>query len=497
VTRRPVPPSTRAGEVQFDPTLFRRLGHELVDRIADHNHSLSSAPVTSAADQQAVREALDGIVSDRVSGTAPEALLSGITDVLLEHSLFNGHPRFWGYITSSPAPLGVLGDLLASAVNANVGAWILAPVATEIERDVVRWIADFIEFPAGGGLLVSGGNAANHVAFIAAMRAAYGPEIRTSGLRGLEADLVLYASRETHTWVQKSADASGIGTDSIRWIETDADGRVRTGAMAEAIRADLAEGRRPFLAIGSAGTVSTGVVDPLDELADLCQEFGLWFHVDGAYGGLAATVPEVAGEFEGLARADSVAVDPHKWLYSPLEAGCTLVRNPAHLTSAFSYHPPYYNFESAELNYVDYGPQNSRGFRALKVWLSCQHLGMDGHRKLISEDIALARYAYDVFDRESDLEALTCYLSITTFRYVPERLVGRLGQEGAEEELDAMNHELLEQIERSGEYFVSQAVVNGQFALRMCIVNFRTTVKDIDGFPEFVRRLAGEDRPHR
>ncbi len=238
--------------------------------------------------------------------------------------------------------------------------------------------------------------------------------------------------------------------------------------------------------------MSTGVIDPLDDLADLCEEFRLWFHEDGAYGGLAATVPEVEDQFEGLGRADSVAVDPHKWLYAPLEAGCTLVKNPTDLTSAFSYHPPYYNFDDAELNYVDYGPQNSRGFRALKIWLAYQHLGMDGHRTLISEDIQLAKYAYEVFDREPNFEALTCHLSITTFRYVPEKFVGHVGEEAAERELEARNRQLIERIERSCEYFVSQAIVNDRFALRMCIVNFRTTTEDIEEFPGFVRRIAAE-----
>ena len=489
---RPTPPSPRSAEIDLDPSLFRRLGHELVDRVADLNGSLPKRPVTSAAEPQAIRDALSSVGLDPARGAASETLLARTTDLLLEHSLFNGHPRFWGYITSSPAPLGVLGDLLAAAVNANVGAWILSPVATEIERDVIRWIGEFVDFPAGGGLLVSGGNAANHVAFIAAIREAGGPRIRSAGLRGLNANLVLYASREAHTWLQTSADTSGLGTDSIRWIDTDSTGRVRIEAVAQAIREDLGNGLRPFLVVGSRGTVSTGVIDPLDEIADLCEEFELWFHVDGAYGGLAATVPEVKDQFRGLSRADSVAVDPHKWLYAPLEAGCVLVRNPTHLTSAFSYHPPYYNFDAAELNYVDYGPQNSRGFRALKVWRACQHLGMDGHRTLISEDIQLARYAYELFDREPDFEALTCHLSITTFRYVPEEFVGHVGEEAAEQELEARNRQLLERIERSGEYFVSQAIVNDRFALRMCIVNFRTTAADIEEFPGFVRRMAAE-----
>src|SRR6185436_6101585 len=306
----------------------------------------------------------------------PGALLREAAGLLFDHSLFNGHPRFFGYITSSAAPIGMLADLLAAAVNANVGAWKLSPMATEIEAQVVRWLAEFIGYPSDcGGLLLSGGNVANLTCFLAARAAQAGWDVRKQGVASGPL-LCAYASTETHTWIQKAADLAGLGTEAIRWIRVDRQQRVDVGALEVQYRRDIESGYRPFLAVGSAGTVSTGAVDPLPDLGAFCREHNLWFHVDGAYGAFAATVPGVPADFSGLRLADSVAVDPHKWLYAPLEAGCALVRNPAALRTAFSHHPPYYHFDERAMNYVDYGPRNSRGFRALKVWLALRQVGL-------------------------------------------------------------------------------------------------------------------------
>ena len=433
-------------------------------------------------------------------GADPEALLTSAADLLFDHSLFNGHPRFFGYITSSPAPIGILGDLLASAVNQNCGAWTLSPMATEIEAQTVRWIAEFIGYgglprhsgqAATAGLLVSGGNMANFVCFLAARTAKAGPDIRKVGLRSGNPPLVMYASAETHTWIQKAADLFGFGTDAIRWIAVDEHQRMKTAELRRQIEEDRSRGERPFLVVGTAGSVSTGAVDPLPEIASLCREFDLWFHVDGAYGALAAAIPEAPDDLRGLAEADSVAVDPHKWLYAPLEAGCALVRRPEDLRNAFSYHPPYYRFADETVNFVDYGPQNSRGFRALKVWLALQHIGRDGYVDSIAEDMRLSRKLYDLLQNHPEFEALTQSLSITTFRYVPLELRSRLGDPAVEESLNKLNEDLLARIEKSGQAFLSNAVINGKFALRACIVNFHTTDADIDALPDLIASLAG------
>jgi glutamate/tyrosine decarboxylase-like PLP-dependent enzyme len=262
------------------------------------------------------------------------------------------------------------------------------------------------------------------------------------------------------------------------------------GALEVRYRQDVDEGYQPFLVVGSAGTVSTGAVDTLPELAAFCQEHKLWFHVDGAYGAFAAGLAGASAELKGLQSADSVALDPHKWLYAPLEAGCALVRDRSALTKAFSYHPPYYNFEGEGLNFYDLGPQNSRGFRALKVWLALQHAGASGYREMIRDDITLARYLYDLAANHPELEALTHNLSITTLRYVPRELRATLGCERTEHYLNELNERLLAVIEKSGEGFMSNAVLAGKYALRFCIVNFRASTADIEAMPQLVARLG-------
>ncbi len=485
-------PSARFGKIEPGAETFRELGYFLADRIARHFQEIPHLPVKKPAGSEEIRQMLEEITASGPGGQDAGELLERTASLLFEYSLFNGHPKFWGYITSSPAPLGVLGDFLASAVNANVSAWALSPVATEIEKQAVEWIARFMGYPAGGGLMVSGGNMANQIGFLAAMREKAGPQLQEKGLQNLGKALCLYCSRETHTWIQKAAALYGLGLSSIRWVETDAEGRMRPGKLKESIEEDIQAGRQPFLVVGTAGTVSTGAVDPMADIAEICNQFNLWFHVDGAYGGFAVGLPEFQELFEGLNAADSIAVDPHKWLYAPLEAGCTLVKDPRHLTQAFSFHPPYYNFEQQELNYVDYGPQNSRGFRALKVWLSAHHLGEEGQRELIREDIRLAQYAFELFSGQEDFETFTRHLSIATFRYVPPAWRPRLGEEAVQARLNQLNEAILNRIEAGGDYFISKAIIGGKFALRMCIVNFRTTTGDIDGFPAYIRELGEE-----
>jgi glutamate/tyrosine decarboxylase-like PLP-dependent enzyme len=334
---------SRISPLEMQPQQFRALGHQLVDRIAGFLDSLSERPVSPGEPPARVRETLEAERSLPQGGADPAHLLNQAADLLFGHSVFNGHPRFWGYVTSSAAPIGALGELLAASVNPNVGAWPLSPMASEIEAQTVRWIAELLSYPTNcGGLFVSGGNMANLVCFLAARQAKAGRDVRTLGVDG--ARLRVYCSTETHTWMQKAADISGLGTDAVRWIAADREGRIDVPALRERIVRDLETGDKPILVTGNAGTVGTGVVDPLAELAALCREFGLWFHVDGAYGGLAAMLPDALPAFAGLREADSVAVDPHKWLYAPLEAGVALVRDAQQQRDAFAYHPPYYHF---------------------------------------------------------------------------------------------------------------------------------------------------------
>lgn len=477
----------RLSPLAMDAQQFRQLGAELVERIAGFLDSLPQRPVTPAESPAAVREALRADRPLPQHGADAATLLNQAADLLFDHSLFNSHPRFWGYITSSAAPIGALGELLASAVNANVGAWLLSPMASEIEAQTIRWIAELLGYPIDcGGLFVSGGNMANIVCFLAARQAKAGWDVRTQGMAGHR--LRVYCSKETHTWIHKAADIAGLGTDAIRWIATDSEMRIDLADLRAQIRKDLDSGDKPILVAGAAGSVSTGAVDPLPELAAVCREFNLWFHVDGAYGALAAILPDAPPALAGLREADSLAVDPHKWLYAPLEAGCAMVRNAESLRDAFSYHPPYYHFGVEATNYFDLGPENSRSLRALKVWLALQQVGREGYVRMISDDISLARELYRRIAGYSELEPLTQSLSITTFRFVPSGLDPRT--EPAQEYLNKLNLELLTRLQSSGAFYLSNAVIDGKFALRACIVNFRTSRADIEALPPFVVGLG-------
>jgi glutamate/tyrosine decarboxylase-like PLP-dependent enzyme len=486
--------TARHSPLELDTATFRALGHRLVDQLAASLDALPRGPVTRDEAPSLVRRAFEATAPLPETGADPERLLADAARLLFEHSLFNAHPRFFGYITAAPAPIGVLGDFLAAALNANVGAWTLSPAATEIESQTIRWIAALIGYPADcGGLLVSGGNMANIVCFLAARAAAAGWDVRTLGVAPEPGRrLRVYGSAETHTWIQKAADIGGLGTDSIRWIPVDRDLRMNVPALRERIAADRAAGDLPCMVVGTAGSVSTGAVDPLRDIAAVCREYGVWFHIDGAYGGFAAAAPEAPDDLRELALADSVAVDPHKWLYAPLEAGCALVRDADRLRAAFAYHPPYYHFDERVTNYVDYGPQNSRAFRALKVWLALQHAGAAGYRTMIGDDIRLSRAMADAVRRRPELELVTQELSITTFRSVPQDLRPRVGDPLVEGYLDRLNKALLERIQRGGEAFVSHAVVGGRFVLRACIVNFHTTRADVEATIDVTARLGSE-----
>ncbi len=495
----------RRAPLDLTPEQFKTLGHDLVERLGDLLATLPDRPVTRGESPGEIRRILGDHPLPETGGD-PTRILSEVTEQLLEHSLFNGHPRFMGYITSSPAPLGILGDLLASSVNPNLGGYQLSPLATEIEAQTVRWIADLVGYPATcGGLLSSGGNMANFIGFLAGRRHQAGWDYRKGGMGGPEAQrLRVYCSGETHTWIQKACDLFGLGTDAIRWIPVDASLRMDMRALRRRIAADRAAGDTPAIVVGTGGSVSTGAVDPLPEIAALCREEKLWFHVDGAYGGVAAVLPDAPEGLKGLSEADSVAVDPHKWLYAPIEAGCTLVRDPKLLVDTFGYKPPYYHLERGEaeppINYYEHGPQNTRGFRALKVWLGLKQVGREGYIRMIRDDIRLSDAFQEFIEADPELEAVAHGLSINAFRYVPADVRSR-GLRDPEEYLNRLNTELLTRLQLEGEMFPSNAVLNGRYCIRTCIVNFRTSLEDIQALPGIVKEAgkrvdkALRDRP--
>jgi aromatic-L-amino-acid/L-tryptophan decarboxylase len=496
-----------SGALEMTPEEFRTAGYRLVDSIAEFLESIPKRPVVPPVTPASLNRLLPGSGLPEHGAPAGE-LIEEATRLLFENSLLSAHPRFWGYINSSPAPIGALADLLAAAVSPNVGGWILAPIATEIERQTVRWIAELIGYPSDcGGLLVSGGNMANFVPFLAARHAKAAQTnwpVNSTGLRSGR-PLRVYGSAETHTWIHKAADLFGLGTDAIRWIPVDQDLRMDIGALRREVERDESAGDLPFLVVGQAGSVSTGAVDPLREIAALCRERHLWFHVDGAYGAVAAVLPRdsrdvgpnVMADLGAIGEADSVAVDPHKWLYAPLEAGCALVRDRALLRETFSHRPAYYHFDEGEpgderVNYFEYGLQNSRGFRALKVWLGLRRSGRTGYAEMVAQNIRVAKALHRAAAAHPELETKTQALSITTFRYVPLDLGPRRESPAVAEYLNKLNEELLNRIQRGGEAFLTNAVIRGQFVLRVCVVNLHSTPADAEAVAGLVARLGRE-----
>jgi glutamate/tyrosine decarboxylase-like PLP-dependent enzyme len=474
----------RRSPLDMTPDEFRRVGHEMVDRLADFWDGVRDQPVTHGDDP--VRAW--GLVGKRAlpeQGEPAGDVLSSAFDMLANGSLLNGHPKFFGYITAGAAPIGVLADLLASGINPNCGGWPLSPVASTIEIQTVQWIAELIGYPSDcGGALCSGGNVANMLAFWAAR----GAEPREEGVGNHR--LRAYASAATHTWLQKAADLSGIGASNVVNIPIDGDERMSVSALRAAISADVAKGFKPFIVVASGGTVSTGAIDDLAAVRKVCDEFDLWMHVDGAYGAFAACLPENPEGIQGLALADSVALDPHKWLYAPLEAGCVLVRDRAKLFDAFSYRPAYYHFGREDspdwCNFYEVTIQNSRGFRALKVWAALRQAGRAGYVESIRQDVALTRAMYDYAAAQPEIEVRSCRLSIVTFRYRPERA----NPNQPEPDLNSLNQRILAELQEGGEAFVSNAVIDGDYLLRACIVNFRTRLSDVQETVDLVVRLG-------
>ena len=408
---------------------------------------------------------------------------------IFDLSRHNGHPRFFGYVASPSTAIGAYADLVASALNSNVTCWRSAPAGTEIEKLVIAWLGQLISYDDNAhGILTSGGSMANLTALFIASRRKLGTEAAQQGLWNAM-PMTVYSSAEVHMSIPKAAVILGFGRDHVRTVACDSRARMDVRALRERIEADLANGFRPFCIVGSAGTVNTGAVDPLREVASMAREFDLWFHVDGAYGAPAVLDPGKKDLFVGLELADSVSLDPHKWLYVPVDAGCLLFRDERTVRAAFNTEEADYikvHGLSGDETFAfwDYGIELSRRFRALKVALTLRYYGARRIATAISGDIALARYLGQLIDESDDFELLTpVELSICCFRYRPKEVE-------QEAELDRLNEQILPLVQKGGQAYVSNAVVNGHFALRACITNFRTTKSDIERTVEIVREAA-------
>ncbi len=465
----------------LSPEEFRAL----LDRAAE----IATAHWTRLPEMRAYTRPPEGLAANIRAEALPQAatawrdVLDRIHREVVPFPTGIGQRRWWGFINAAAHPVGVAADLIATTLNNNCAG--TSQLAIQVELKVVEWLSRLVGLPPTvGGLLVSGGSMANFVA-LAAAREARAPGTRRHGLRHHAKQLTVYASVEAHSCIRRAVELLGLGTDGLRLVPVDRERRLDADALEAMVAADRRAGLQPLCVVGSAGTVNTGVVDPLVKIANVARAHGLWFHVDGAYGAFAAALPDVAPKFRGIERADSVAADPHKWLYVPYEAGATLVRDPAALRAAFAVRPDYLTLDQD--NYLDgpvwlsdMGPQLSRGFRALKVWAVIQAIGLDGYRALWRKDIGVAREIVRLATLHPRIEVpahsdLSCFC----LRYVPRAA-----------DPDAFNRRLLDRILRDGRMVVTGTVIDRRFTLRGCVTNYRSTLDDARTCVETVAELG-------
>ena len=473
-------------EETLDPTdweAFRALAHRMVDDSVDYLASVRERPVWQRP-PDAVRAAL----SSRApwSGRGAQAAYEEFLELVRPYSTGNTSPRFWGWVQGTGAPVGVLADFLASVMNPNAADFNHSPALVEMQ--VIDWFRAIMGFPPGSsGLLVSGGSAANLTALTVA-RNAMNPGVREQGVAASDGRPTLYASREVHSSVRKAAELLGLGEQGLRLVATRPDYTIDMDELARMLAEDRAQGMKPFCIVGTAGTVNTGAIDPLEELAEICARERLWFHVDGAFGALAMLSSTLRPDVAGLQRADSVIFDFHKWLYAPYEAACVLVRSGEAHRGSFSVIPSYLaaldgGIATAPIRYSEYGVQLSRGFRALKVWMALKADGFGKYARLIEQNVEQARYLTRLVEAHPQLELMApTRLNIVNFRY------RRSGLDAAA--LDALNQRILIQLQESGFAVPSSTVLQGCFTIRCAIVNHRSTRADFEALVKEVARLG-------
>jgi aromatic-L-amino-acid/L-tryptophan decarboxylase len=421
-----------------------------------------------------------------------ESIFSEVENKIYANSTLYLSPRFFGYINSGGNQASILGELLAAAANQILALWHFSPAASEVERRVIEWIAEFIGYPCqAGGCLLSGGSAGNLVGLAAARKQKAPFDVDSVGMRG-GPPLTVYASQEVHASVDKAMLILGMGRDQLRKIAVGDDFTIDPDALEKQVSDDRNDGYHPICVVGAAGTTNTGAVDPLNALADFCKNQKLWFHVDAAYGGPAART-EIAGKlFRGLERADSVVVNPHKWLYVPAEAACILVRDPAALRRTFQVSADYLKKEKdagidGPLDFKDYSPQLHRNFRALKVWMTFKSYGTRKLRAAIESNIEIMQYLADRIDESHDFVRLAPVpLSIVCFQY----RTADVSKHRDQKYLDDLNSRLLDALEKDGRIFLSGTAIHGKRALRACSVNHRLRREDADFLLDVTRQVG-------
>jgi len=458
---------------------IRDWGNSVIQFMSDYLGNLRDRGVYRHMFSRRIRDRLDAALPTK--GSDFDELLKVFREDIVPFSRQNAHPRMFGYVQSPGTPIAAFADLLASTLNANLTVWRSAPAPVELERLTIDWIRQILGFNAeAGGLFVSGGSMANFAALAAARQT---KDCSSGRLR-------VYASSETHFSIAKAAGLLGIGRENVCHVAVDERFRIRTYDLIAKITADLEAGYIPLCVVANAGTVNTGAVDPLAEIREIADRFELWMHVDGSYGAFAVLAESARNLFAGMERADSIALDPHKWLYLPVDVGCVIYRDPEIARAAFTHEAEYTRVigEKADeaFAYWDYGPELSRRFRALKVWMLLKGVGLDSLSAVIESNLACARHLESMVQASDDFEMVApVELSIFCFRHVPVPLRSQ-----SPEAIDVFNERLLVALQRDGSSYLSNATLGGRFALRGCVLNYRTTLRDMEILLDDLRRVA-------
>ena len=468
---------------------FRRYGHQVVEWIAHYLSHPERYPVLSQNEPDQLKEALPSKAPER--GEAMEAMLADLDRVIVPGMTHWNHPAFFAYFATSGSAPGILGEMLSAAFNVNAMLWRTSPSATELEEVTLEWLRQLIGLPDGFVGVIYDTASISTLCAIAAAREAAGLEVRERGLGATGAKLRMYASEHVHSSVDKSAITLGIGQAGLRKIPSDGEYRMDSRALAQAIQEDRANGWQPFCVVATTGTTSSTSIDPVPAIADICGREGLWLHVDAAYGGSAAVVPEMRWVLEGSDRADSLVVNPHKGLFVPVDLSVLYCRKMNVLRSAFSLVPEYLRTGEGEevKNFMDYGPQLGRRFRALKFWFVMRYFGVEGLQARLRLQIALAREFADWVDESDDFERLAPVpFSVVCFRAHPQTV-------SKEADLDALNERLMDEVNRRGKVYLSHTKLAGKLTLRLAIGNIRTTSEHVklawDELNEVLVRIRG------
>jgi len=465
---------------------MRDLAHRMVDDALDYIAGHRDRPVWSPVPEPVAAELRKPAPQDP---SDPADVYREFLDQVLPYNLHTNHPRFWAWYMGSGTVMGALADFLAAALNPNVGG--ANHVAPLVEQQVLEWIRTMLGFPASAsGLLTSGASMANFTALAVARNSNCGYDVRREGVAAAPGPLTAYASTEIHSCNQKAVETLGLGSGALRRVPVRADYTIDVTALERMIAADRAAGCVPFCVIATAGTINTGAIDDMNAVADLCARENLWFHVDGAIGAVAVLADNCRDSLRGMERADSIALDLHKWMHIPFEAGCVVVRNASAHREAFALVPEYLQREdeggglaSGKIWYSDYGLQLTRQFRALKVWMSIKEHGLARFGRMIARNVEQAQYLGELIRKERKLELMAPIgLDIVCFRYNP-------GQRD-EAALNQLNHRLLIELQEGGLAVPSYTTLQGAYCIRVAISNHRSRFEDFDLMVAEVLRLG-------